>query len=150
MPLADSVGVVAVREEYLGEKPIFERNVAVASRVAGRALSNARHRVGVMITASQHARARRRTERRGMHISVTQPILCECVEVGGLAGTAEAAELPVAGVVQHDEEDVGCPRLRAQRLRPRGRGLVKGSTDDSRESGSGFVFFECHTFLLAN
>ncbi|HEY6406157.1 MAG TPA: hypothetical protein VIY29_01695, partial [Ktedonobacteraceae bacterium] len=59
-----------------------------------------------------------------------------------------AAELAVAGVVQHNHQHVGRARPGAQRLGPGRAGLVGRQPDDAGEGGSGFVLFEWHVKLL--
>ena len=67
----------------------------------------------VMVAAGQDARARRRAQRGRVHVVVAQAVLRELVDVRRADRRAEAAELPEAGVVEHDEQHVRRARLRA-------------------------------------
>ena len=74
MPLADAERRVAVGEQHLGQEAVLERDGAVGPGVAGRALGDARHAVGVVVAPGQHAGARRRAQRGGVHVGVPQPV----------------------------------------------------------------------------
>ena len=74
VPLADHVGVVAVRQQHLRQEAVLERDQAVVARVAGRHLGDARHPVAVVVAAGDHARPARRAQRRRVHVVVAQPI----------------------------------------------------------------------------
>ena len=126
MPLADHVGVVAVLLQHLRQETVLERDVAVITRIAGRQLGDRRHPVGVVVAAGDHARARRRTQRRGVHAVVAQPAGRERVQMRRGDRTPVTAELPEPGVVQNNEQHVGRSGNRPHRLRPRRRRLVGG------------------------
>src|SRR5262245_6053119 len=53
MPLAEGICVVAVLQEDLREETVFERDVAVATRIASRAFGNTGHRIRVMVAAGK-------------------------------------------------------------------------------------------------
>ena len=106
VPLADRVGVVAVLQQDFREEAVLERDVAVAARIADGAFGDAGHAVGVVIAPRDHARARRRAQRRRVHVVVAQPVGRQRVEVRRLDRAAVAAEMPEAGVVEHDEQHV--------------------------------------------
>ena len=61
----------------------------------------------VVVAPGQDAAARRRAQRRGVHVGVAQAVGGQAVEDGRLHQPAEARQLPVADVVQHEEEHVG-------------------------------------------
>ena len=92
-----------------------------------------------MVAAGQDARAGRRAQRRRVHVGVQQAVRGELVDVGRPDRRAEAAELPEAGIVDHDEQHVGGTRPGANRLRPRGLGLADRPADDAGERGPGLV-----------
>src|SRR5581483_654391 len=71
----------------------------------------------VVVATGEQAGAGRRAQRRGVEVRVAQAVPREPVEVGGFDVRAEAAELRVADVVEHDEQDVrrACPRSRLVR-----------------------------------
>src|SRR6516165_12215025 len=72
MPFPKRVRVVALPEQYLGQKTVLERNRAVGTGIPRRALGDARHCVGVMIAPGQDAGTRRRAQCGGVHVSVEQ------------------------------------------------------------------------------
>ena len=83
-------------------------------------------------------------KRRGVHVGVAQAVGGQAVQHGRLDQPAEAGQLPVADVVQHEEEHVGRALRGARRLRPGRRGLFGGASDDAGERGSIFVGLDCH------
>src|SRR5262245_66095021 len=68
VPFPETVGVVTVLQQDVGKEPVLEWNVAVPARIPGRALGDTRHRVGVMVAASQDAGARRRAQGGRVHV----------------------------------------------------------------------------------
>ncbi len=74
VPLADGVGVVALLQQHLGQKAVLKGDVAVGAGIAGRTLGDAGHGVGVVVAPGQNAGARRRAERRGVHVVVRQAV----------------------------------------------------------------------------
>ena len=127
VPFADAERGIAVGEQHLGQESVLERNRTVGARVARRALGDARHAVGVVVAPVEHAGPRRRAQRRGVHVRVAKPVLRQPVQVGGVDRRTVATELPVAGVVQHDVQNVRRARRRAHRCGPRRRRLADGS-----------------------
>ena len=75
-------------------------------------------RVGVMVASGQDAGARRRAERRRVHVVVAQAVRRQAVDIRRLDRAAVTAKLAKAGVVQHDEEDVGRPFFARSGLGP--------------------------------
>ena len=144
VPLADAERVVAMRQQHLGQEAVLERDGAVGAGVARRALGDARHAVGVVVAPGQHARARRRAQRRGVHVGVAQPVLRQPVEVGRVDRRAVATELPVAGVVEHDEEHVRRAGCRPHRRGPGRLRLADRAAHPAGERGARFVLFEAH------
>ena len=144
VPLADAEGGVAVREQHLGEEAVLERDGAVGSRVAGRALGDARHGVGVVVAPGQHAGARRRAERRRVHVGVPQTVLRQPVQIGRVDRCAVATELPVTGVVQHDVDHVRSTRFGPQRGGPGRFGLADRASHPPREGAAWLVLGQAH------
>ena len=103
MILTDHVGVVALCQQHLREIAVLERDIAVIAGITGGEFRDTGHAVGVVVASGENAGACWRAERGGVHVGVAQPSLCQAVQVGSLDGTAEAAELAVAGVIQHDK-----------------------------------------------
>ena len=114
VPLAHGISVVAVLEQHLRQEAVLERDVAVAAGKAGGAFGDARHGVGMVVAAGQDARARRRTERRGVHVVEEQAVLGQGVDVRRFNGAAVTAHLAETCIVLHDEKDVGHPLPGAQ------------------------------------
>ena len=85
-----------------------------------------------------------------MHVVVTQAVLGEGIQVGRLAGSAEAADLAEAHVIENDEQDVGRAVFGPQRLGPRWLRYIERPPDHAGKRGSGFVFFKCHKKLLSD
>jgi hypothetical protein len=133
MPLADHVGVVAVLQEHLRQKPVLERDKPVIARIARRHLGDTRHRIAVMVAAADDARAARRAQRRRMHVVVTQPPLRHTVQVRRRDRAAVTPELAEARVVKHNEQHVRRVLRRAHRRRPRRRRLIGGPADHTRK-----------------
>ena len=118
VPLAEAEGVVALLEQHLRQHPVLERHPAVVAGVAGGQLHDAGHAARVVVAAGQHAGARGGAERGGVHVRVAQPGVGHAVDVGRLDQAAERAELPVAHVVEHEEQDVRGTLARSQRGGP--------------------------------
>ena len=144
VPLADGERVVALAQQDLGEKAVLEGDQPVSAGVAGRPFRDAGHRVRVVVAPREDAGAARRTERRGVHVGEAQPVRGEAVEVGRPDRRAVAAEMPIPGVVEDDEEDVGRAGLRPNRLRPGRLRFTDRSADDARESRSLRVLLDRH------
>src|SRR5687767_12266786 len=106
MPFPETVGVVAALQQDVGQEPVLERNVAVAARISSGALSDARHRVRMMVAAGEDARPRGRAERGRMHIHEAQPSFGEGVQVRCGDRAAVTSELTEPGIVLHDEEHI--------------------------------------------
>ena len=95
-------------QEHLREKSIFEWNVAIAAGKAGGTLGDTGHGVRMMVAPGQDAGARRRAQRRGVHVVEEQAVRGELVDVRRCDGASVTAQLGEAGIVLYDEEDVGC------------------------------------------
>ena len=111
VPLSQGIRVVTVLEQDLRQKAVLERDVTVAAGKAGGAFGDAGHGVGMVVAAGQDARARGRTEGRGVHVVEEQPVLRQVVDVRRFNRTAVAAHLAETRVVLHNEKDVGHPSL---------------------------------------
>src|SRR5262245_6559222 len=101
-----------------------------------------------MVAPGNKTCARRRAQRGGVHVVVTEAVLRKGIQIWSLAGTAEAADLPEAYVIEHDEQNIGRAFLRAQRLRPRWTRYIERPPDNAAKRGSRFVFFKCHFSFL--
>ena len=118
MPFPDAVGVIAMLKQDLGEEAILERDRAVAAWIARRAFRDAGHRIRMMIASGDDARARRRTERRRVHVGVTAGRSWPAINIGRVDRRAVTAELSKTGVVDHDEEYIRRAFFRALRRGP--------------------------------
>ena len=81
----------------------------------------------VMVAAGDQGRARRRAERRGVEIRVTQPGLRDAIQRRRRDDAAERARRTEAAIVGHDEQHIGRALRRHDARRPprfRLRGLV--------------------------
>ena len=144
MPFAERVRIVALAAKDLREHAVLERDVAVAAREAFRAFGYARHRVGVMVPAREDARARRRAERRRVHVVKEEAVLGQSVDVRRLDGTAVASHLSESGVVLNDEQDVGRAVFGAERRRPCRRRLIERTADHAVKCRSRLILFQSH------
>ena len=142
--LADHVGAVAALLQHLRQKAVLERDLAVVPRVTGGELVDRRRGVGVVIAPGDDARPRRGAQRRGVHIGIQQAARGQRVQVRRRDRAAVAAQLPVANVVEHDEQHVRGVGGRPQRLGPRRAGLFRRPPDQARECCSGLVFVQRH------
>src|SRR3954469_13150873 len=135
VPLADHVGVVRVLLEHLREEPVLERDLAVVARVARGDLVDRRGRVGVVVASGQHARARRRAQRRRVHPRIAQTLRGQRIDVRRRDRAPVASELPESRVIEHDGEHIRRTLLRPQNLRPRRSRLLRRACDHPRELG---------------
>ena len=133
MPFPEAERVVAVRQQHLGQHPVLKRHPPVVARVAGRELHDAGHAAGVVVAAGHDARTRRRAQRGRVHVRVAQAGRGHAIDVGGLDQAAEAVELPVPDVVEHEEQHVRGAVLGPHGSRPRRARLLHGAPDDARE-----------------
>jgi len=116
VPLAGHQGAIAGVAQHLCHRHHALVEIALVARLA--ALLG-QHQLGhvaeadeVVVGARHQHRARRRTERRGVELGHLDPAVGQGVEVGGGDFAAIAAEVGVAEVVGHDQQDVGAVRLR--------------------------------------
>ncbi len=144
VPLPDAEGVVALLQQHLAEHAPVEGQDAVVAGVAGGGLGDRGQADRVVVAPGQDAAARRRAQRRGVHVGVAQAVSRQAVQHGRLDQPAEARQLPVADVVQHPDEHVGRALRGARRFWPGRRGLFGGTSDDAGKRGSFFVGLNCH------
>ena len=144
VPLAHHVGVVALREQDLGEEAVLERHVAVVTGEPGGELGDTRHRVGVVVAAREDARTTGRAQSSRVHVVVAQSVLRQLVEIRRLDRAAVAPELPESGVVEHDEDDVRRSLRRPCRGEPGRFRLVRGPSDHPGKLVTLLVFDDWH------
>ena len=137
VPFAQGHGVVAILLQHFGDRAGALGDRSIAAGIARRGLGDRGEADLVMVAAGQQRAARGRAQSRGVEIIVAQPFGGEPVEVGRLDRPAIGRKLPVADVVEHDEDDV----RRACRRRDRhGRteirdGVLVGLADLAFELG---------------
>ena len=107
MPLAHTQGSVTAGFEHLGERAGLAGDEAGGVGEAVVHLGHASDADGVVIASGEQAGAGGRTERGDVKVGVAQPALGEAVERGGVDAGAVAAELGIADIVEHDDDDVG-------------------------------------------
>ena len=144
MPFANAERGIAVRQQHLGQEAVLERDRAIRPWKAGRALGNAGHAVRVVIATRQHAGARRRAQGGGVHVGIEQTALSQPIEVRGVDRRSVATELPVAGVVEHDVQDVRRTRFGAERSGPCRLRFTDGSAHSAGEGGAWLVLGQGH------
>ena len=113
VPLAGEVGLVAALLQHRGQRP-FRRRQSAALALEG----HGGHAAAVRDAPGLHRGAARRAARLGVereegHALVRHPVDVRRRHAAPLAA-AVGTEVAVAGVVGHDEEDVGLARLRVR------------------------------------
>ena len=144
VPLAADEGVVALGLEDLRDHPVLERHARISAGIAGGDLGDGRDVVRVVVAAREDAGARGRAEGRRVHVRVTQAAFGEAVEGRRLDEPAEGAGLPVADVVEHEEDHVRGALGSARHLRPRGARLRDRAADLAPEGGTRLVLDDRH------
>src|SRR5262245_31846419 len=97
----------------------------------------------MMSAPGDDARACRRTERRRVHIAISQPVLRQSINVRRVNRRAVTAQLPEASVIEHDEEYIRRAFFRAQWRGPGRTGFSYSTADAAGERRPGFVFDHC-------
>ena len=90
VPLADAEGVVALLQQHLAEHAPVKGQDAVVAGVAGGGLGDRGQPDRVVVAPGQDAAARRRAQRRGVHVGVAQAVGGQAVQHGRLDQPAEA------------------------------------------------------------
>ena len=114
--LADPGRAVPVVVKDLEHRRRAPRDVAVVAREPRRDLRDTAHRDLVGVAPRQQCRPRRRAHRRRVEVVVDQPTLRQSVECRRVRRSPKRAHVPIAHVVAHDQQHVGRPRRRLQRL----------------------------------
>ena len=74
-----------------------------------RCLGDCGHPDGVVIAPGHDARPRWGAECSRVHVRIAEPGLGQAIEDRGVDQSAEAGELAIANIVEHDDHDVGSP-----------------------------------------
>ena len=137
VPFAQRHRVVAVLLQHFGDGAGALGDRPIASRIARRGLGDRRQPDLVMVSARQQGAARGRAQRGGVEIIVAQTFGGQLVEVGRMDRSAVGREMPVADVVQHDDDDVrrACWRRHRQGRAEIRNGVLVGRSDLAFELG---------------
>ena len=114
--LAEPGGVPALLPEDLGNRRGVLAHQAVVAGVAGRQLHDVRGMHRVVIAPGEQRGPRGRRDRRRVELRVAQPVLGEPVKRRRADRPAEGARCTVTDIVEDDQDDVGRPLGRLQRL----------------------------------
>ena len=124
--LAEPRGCVPVRLQDGTDGALLDRDDRVVTREPRRYFAYHPEAHRVMVASRDNRRPRRRAERRGVEIRVTQPALRDAIQCRRRNDAAERARRAEADVVRHDEQHVGRALRRHDARRPPGfrlRGL---------------------------
>ena len=135
--LADPGRAVPVVVKDLEHRRRAARDVAVVAREPRRDLRHTAHGDLVRVAPGQQRRPRRRAHRRRVEVVEDQPTRRQPVERRRVRRPTERAHVPVAHVVAHDQQHVGRPLRRLQRLGEVGLRVLERDLDPARNSGSG-------------
>ena len=89
----------------------------------------------VVVAAGEQRRARGRRDGRGVELGVAQPVLGQLVQGRRVARPAEGARRAVTDVVEQDDDDIGRPLGRLDRLRKIRLRILHGEPDLPLERG---------------
>ena len=123
MFLAEPRGRVTVLLQNGANGAVRFQNDRVVARIPRGKLPHDAKAGDVVIATRDQGRARRRAERRGVEIRVTQPVLRDAIQRRGRDDAAERARRAEAAIVGHDEQHVGRALRRHDAWRPPGFGL---------------------------
>ena len=107
---AEHGGAVAVEPQDLGQRCDGLGTRAVHAWKRGAHLGHAAHVRAVRVAAGEQRHARRRADRRGVHVVVAQAAVGEALEGRHVDRPAEASRVAEPEIVHQDEDDVGCAR----------------------------------------
>ena len=135
MPLADHVRVPAALPEDLLDLPVLRRDHPARVREPDRRLGDTRHAVARVIAPRQQARARRRAQRRRVHLRIAHSVRDDPLDVWRRNRAAVAAQRRVAHVVEHDVQNIRRPigRLRRLKRRPIRNRIANVDVDNALE-----------------
>ncbi len=121
-------GRVVILAEPRGRVPVVPQDGAdgavllpddrVVARESRRDLAHHAEAGDMVIAPGDQRRARRRAERRGVEVRVTQPGLRDAIHRRGRNDAAEGARRAEPAVVGHDQQHVGCALRRHDARRP--------------------------------
>jgi len=111
---------VAVPLEYSCNRRIILGHDGVIAGVASRQFRYGTHTHLVVVASGEQSRPRRRADRCGVEVGVSQSIVCNAIHRWCGNDATEGAGYSVARIVGHDQENVGSSLRRNQARRPVG------------------------------
>ena len=118
MILAEPRGRVPVVLQDGAERAVLLPDDRVVARESRRDFAHHPEAGHVVVAPGDQGRARRRAERRGVEVGVTQPVLRDTIQCRRRNDPAERARRAEPGVVRHDEQHVGRALRRHDAWRP--------------------------------
>ena len=106
MPFADHRGAESLLDQNLGERGTFGRDVTVPAGKTDRALADAGHAVGRVVSPGEQTRSRRGAQRCGVPLPVPQSVARDAVDVRRLDRSPVATQGAESDVVENDVENV--------------------------------------------
>src|SRR5262249_14650592 len=133
--LAEESSAVTVLADNLRDHRTTPRHLPGVAGEAASELGDAAGGRGVMVSAGEDCRPRRRAEGGRVVAGVLEAVPGELVEVWRRNLPAEGAPLTEAAIVDQDEEDVGRTGRRFDNRYLRHLGILVSSPDDAGERG---------------
>ena len=131
--LAEPGGAVAVVPQYLADRGFVLGDEAVVPRVAGRLFGDDAVADRVVVAAGDQRGARRRAQRGRVKVGVAEAVGGDAVERRRRNDAAEGAGDAVAGIVGHDQQNVGCALRWDDACRPVGGRPLRRALDLATE-----------------
>ena len=107
VPLADAESVITVFQQYFWEHPVLEGHAPIIARITGGCFHDRRHTTGMVVAPGQDAGPRGGTQGGGVHVRVAQTVLRQAVNIGRVDQSTKSRHLPIADIVQDEENHVG-------------------------------------------
>ena len=134
VPLADAERGIARLTQHLGDGRRVVADVTELVRESGAEVRHGAHADGVLRPPRQQRRPGRRTQWRHMEVRELQTVGGECIDVRRVDVRPVTPELSEAGVVEQDDDHVGCLGARMRRLVVPGLRIGNGACDRAFES----------------
>ena len=108
MPFTDHRGAESLLDQNLGERGTFGRDVTVSAGKTDRALADAGHAVGRVVSPGEQTRSRRGAQRCGVPLPVPQSVARDAVDVRRLDRSPVTTQGAVSDVVENDVKNIRC------------------------------------------
>ena len=131
--LAEPGRGIAVLLQNRADRGVVHAKDGVVAWIAGGLLGNHTETDRMMVASGNQRRPRRRAECRGVELRVAQPHLRDAIQRRCRNDAAERAGNAVAGIVGHDQQDVGRALGRHDLRRPIGLGVLGAEIDLAAE-----------------